>query len=146
MSPPITTTVKTEPANAIMTSSFATGKYGHQQTIQENEQFALAWLRATFEPVVNIASRIEQMDLYKMYITASSKMGRVGFVSPVHFPRIVRNVFGGTIGPNAIKVKQPHNNLETTTPCYEGIRIRAKPLAVIHKGTILVCQLKSHIS
>lgn len=127
-----------------MTSSFSTGKYGHQQTIQENEQFALAWLRATFEPVVNNGSRIEQQDLYKMYITASSKMGRVGFVSPMHFPRIVRNVFGGTIGPNAIKVKQPHNNLETTTSCYEGIRIRAKPLAVIHKGTILVCRLKSH--
>lgn len=111
-------------------------KHAHQQALQENEQFALAWLRATFEPVLALTSRIEQQDLYKMYMTASTKIGRQGVVSPVHFPRCVRSVFGGTVGPNSIKMKQ--NNAEGTALYYEGIRIRAKPLAVIHKGTILV--------
>lgn len=103
---------------------------------QENEQFALAWLRATFEPVSALASRIEQQDLYKMYLTACSKIGRTGVVSPYHFPRCVRNVFGGTVGPNQIKIKQ--NAMEISSFFYEGIRIRAQPLAVVHKGTILV--------
>lgn len=84
-----------------------------------------------------LTSRIEQQDLYKMYLTASSKVGRAGVVTPLHFPRCVRSVFGGTVGPNQVKVKQ--NNAETTLLYYEGIRIRAKPLAVVHKGTILVC-------
>lgn len=104
---------------------------------QENEQFALAWLRATFEPASAIASRIEQQDLYKMYLTACSKIGRTGVVSQHHFPRCVQNVFGNTVGPNQIKIKQ-----NTISSCfYEGIRIRAQPLAVVHKGTILVSDL-----
>lgn len=101
---------------------------------QENEQFALAWLRATFEPINVLASRIEQQDLYKMYLTACSKIGRTGVVSQYHFPRCVRNVFGGTVGPNQIKIKQ----CAVSNFFYEGIRIRAQPLAVVHKGTILV--------
>lgn len=103
---------------------------------QENEQFALAWLRATFEPISALTSRIEQQDLYKMYLTACSKIGRTGVVSNYHFPRCVRNVFGGTVGPNQIKIKQ--NAMEISSFFYEGIRIRAQPLAVVHKGTILV--------
>lgn len=103
---------------------------------QENEQFALAWLRATFEPISALTSRIEQQDLYKMYLTACSKIGRTGVVSQYHFPRCVRNVFGGTVGPNQIKIKQ--NAMEISSFFYEGIRIRAQPLAVVHKGTILV--------
>lgn len=101
---------------------------------QENEQFALAWLRATFEPASAQASRIEQQDLYKMYVTACSKIGRTGVVSQVHFPRCVQNVFGSMVGPNQIKIKQ--NSISPYF--YEGIRIRAQPLAVVHKGTILV--------
>lgn len=107
-------------------------KQSQQQVVQENEQFALAWLRATFEPVMALTSRIEQSDLYKMYNTASSKIGRQSVVTPAHFPRCVRMVFGGTVGPNKIKI----NSVDTM--CYEGIRVRAKPLAVVHKGTILV--------
>lgn len=103
---------------------------------QENEQFALAWLRATFEPISALASRIEQQDLYKMYLTACSKIGRTGVVSQYHFPRCVRNVFGGTVGPNQIKIKQ--GTMEISSFFYEGIKIRAQPLAVVHKGTILV--------
>lgn len=103
---------------------------------QENEQFALAWLRATFESVSTLTSRIEQQDLYKMYLTACSKIGRTGVVSQYHFPRCVRNVFNASVGPNQIKIKQ--NAMEISSYFYEGIRIRAQPLAVVHKGTILV--------
>lgn len=103
---------------------------------QENEQFALAWLRATFEPANILTSRIEQQDLYKMYLTACSKIGRAGVVSQYHFPRCVRNVFNSSVGPNQVKIKQ--NSMEISSYFYEGIRIRAQPLAVVHKGTILV--------
>lgn len=101
---------------------------------QENEQFALAWLRATFEPVSLLASRIEQQDLYKMYLTACSKISRTGVVSQCNFPRCVRNVFGDSVGPNQIKIKQ--NSFSSFF--YEGIRIRAQPSAVVHKGIYLV--------
>lgn len=71
-----------------------------------------------------------------MYLTACSKVGRAGVASIFHFPKCVRNVFGKAVGPNTLKIKQ--NNIETTAMYYEGIRIRAQPLAVVHKGTILV--------
>lgn len=105
------------------------------QAQQDNEQFALAWLRATFEPADTLASRIEQQEMYKMYLTASSKIGRVGVSTPLHFPRCVRSVFGGTVGPN---IPKGAATTEATVLFYEGIRIRAKPLAVMYKGTILV--------
>lgn len=105
------------------------------QVQQDNEQFALAWLRATFEPVPTMATRIEQQDMYKMYLTASSKVGRVGLSSPSHFPRCVRSVFGASVGPN---VPKGAAQSESPTLFYEGIRIRAKPLAIVYKGTILV--------
>ncbi|XP_055707440.1 mucin-4 isoform X3 [Phlebotomus papatasi] len=110
-------------------------KHAQQQLIQENEQFALAWLRATFEPAANLNTRIEQQELYKMYITASSKLGRRGVVSPVHFPRCVRSVFGGSVGPNPMKL----DSMPSESPqfYYEGIKIRAKPLPVVHKGIIV---------
>ena len=81
-----------------------------------------------------LTSRIEQQDLYKMYVTACSKIGRTGVVAQSQFPRCVRNVFGETVGPNQIKIKQ--NSFSSYF--YEGIRIRAQPHAVVHKGTILV--------
>lgn len=78
-------------------------KHNQQQILQENEQFALAWLKATFELSANLLCRIEEQELYRMYIGASSKVGRKGVLSPIHFPRCVRSVFGGTIGPNPSK-------------------------------------------
>lgn len=136
----MTTPIKLEPTVLSSSSSSSiVAKHSHQQIAQENEQFALSWLRATFESVTTLASRIEQQDLYKMYMTASSKIGRQGVVTSMHFPRCVRSVFGGTVGPNQIKVKQ--NHADVTALYYEGIRIRAKPLAIVHKGTILVSNI-----
>ncbi|PNF32753.1 hypothetical protein B7P43_G04513 [Cryptotermes secundus] len=108
-------------------------QHAHQQAAQENEQFALAWLRATYEPATGC--RIEQAELYKQYLTACSKIGRRGVIAPLHFPRCVRSVFGGTVGPNPQKqsigvsgsVDQPGT---TNLMFYEGIKVRANPFSV----------------
>lgn len=131
--------IKPEPANSPAPPQIIPqlSKIAQVQAQQDHEQFALAWLRATFEPVATMATRIEQQDMYKMYMTASSKIGRVGVASPLHFPRCVRSVFGGSVGPNIPKgITQ--SGTESPALFYEGIRIRSKPLAVVYKGTILV--------
>lgn len=61
-----------------------------QQVAQENEQFALAWLRSTFE--LSGGARTEQGELYKQYINSCAKIGRRGVIAPLHFPRCVRFV------------------------------------------------------
>lgn len=132
--PQLPQTLKTESPNP-PPSPTVSAKMTQQQTQQDNEQFALAWLRATFEPVTTMATRIEHQDMYKMYLTASSKIGRVGVASPQHFPRCVRLVFGAAVGPNIPKCAVQS---DSPTLFYEGIRIRSKPLAVVYKGTILV--------
>nr|CAI5859948.1 unnamed protein product [Callosobruchus analis] len=92
-------------------------QHAHQQAIHENEQFALAWLRATYEPCEN--GKIDHQELYKHYISSCSSIGRRGVISPLHFPRCVRSVFGGTVGPNPMKPANP-----TDPQYYEGIKVR----------------------
>ncbi|PSN46078.1 hypothetical protein C0J52_02288 [Blattella germanica] len=108
-------------------------QHAHQQAAQENEQFALAWLRATYEPATGC--RIEQGELYKQYLTACAKIGRRGVIAPLHFPRCVRSVFGGTVGPNPQKqavivgtagTEQHVSNLMF----YEGIKVRTNPFSL----------------
>ncbi|CAH1128873.1 unnamed protein product [Ceutorhynchus assimilis] len=100
-------------------------QHAHQQTVQENEQFALAWLRATYEPITaaNNKSRIDHQELYKHYISSCQKIGRRGVISPLHFPRCVRSVFGGTVGPNPMKPANPSD-----PQYYDGIKVRSQPL------------------
>ncbi|XP_060530218.1 AT-rich interactive domain-containing protein 2 isoform X3 [Cylas formicarius] len=98
-------------------------QHAHQQAIHENEQFALAWLRATYEPCVS--GKVDHQELYKQYINSCSKIGRRGVISPLHFPRCVRSVFGGTVGPNPMKPANP-----TDPQYYEGIKVRAQPLHI----------------
>ncbi|KAK0096264.1 hypothetical protein PV326_005915, partial [Microctonus aethiopoides] len=99
-------------------------QHAHQQIIQENEQFALGWLRATFEPTTGV--KIEQEELYKKYLSYCTKIGRRGVIAPLHFPRCVRSVFGGTIGPNPLKGEN------TGTQYYEGIKVRATPAPITY--------------
>lgn len=75
-------------------------KQNQQQMIQENEQFALAWLRNNFELSPSLMVKIEEQDMYRMYVNACTKVGRKGALTQIHFPRCVRSVFGGTVGPN----------------------------------------------
>uniref|UniRef100_A0A0K8S4F2 AT-rich interactive domain-containing protein 2 n=1 Tax=Lygus hesperus TaxID=30085 RepID=A0A0K8S4F2_LYGHE len=107
-------------ASSASSSSTTNAAHATQQVAQENEQFALAWLRSTFEPVTS--GRIEQAELYKQYINYCAKIGRRGVIAPLHFPRCVRSVFGGTVGP------KPVTTGDTTHHFYEGINLRAKPL------------------
>lgn len=99
-------------------------KHTQQQLLQENEQFALAWLRATFELTPNLSFKIEEQEMYRMYISASSKVGRKGVLSPLHFPRCLRTVFGGTVGPNPSKDEDKTKPLEKILYFYCGIKIR----------------------
>lgn len=63
-------------------------QHAHQQAVHENEQFALAWLRASYEPCSN--GKIDHQEVYKQYMTWCQKIGRKGVISPLHFPRCVR--------------------------------------------------------
>uniref|UniRef100_A0A182NLS6 ARID domain-containing protein n=1 Tax=Anopheles dirus TaxID=7168 RepID=A0A182NLS6_9DIPT len=108
-------------------------KHMQQQQAQESEQFAYAWLRASFEAAA--AVRMDQQELYKLYLATNAKLGRKVIVPQPHFPRCVRAVFGGTVGPVQLKVEQ--NGVETVGYFYEGLRPRAKPLPIVHKGTVL---------
>ncbi|XP_055606928.1 AT-rich interactive domain-containing protein 2 isoform X3 [Uranotaenia lowii] len=98
-------------------------KHAQQQQSQENEQFAYAWLRATFETAPSMNSRIEQHEVYKQYLAANSKIGRKAVMPQVHFQRCVRTVFGGTVGPTMVKGNESNQFF------YEGIRLRAKTVA-----------------
>lgn len=83
-----TVTQSTSVSQAMTPQQLIQQQHAHQQAIHENEQFALAWLRATYEPVAS--GKVEQQELYKQYINSCSKIGRRGVISPLHFPRCVR--------------------------------------------------------
>nr|XP_023020403.1 AT-rich interactive domain-containing protein 2 isoform X1 [Leptinotarsa decemlineata] len=111
-------------SNTVMTpQQLIQQQHAHQQAIHENEQFALAWLRATYEPCIN--GRIDHQELYKHYLNSCSKIGRRGVISPLHFPRCVRSIFGGTVGPNPMKPANPSD-----PQYYDGIKVRDKPLLI----------------
>ncbi|XP_048524869.1 AT-rich interactive domain-containing protein 2 isoform X2 [Dendroctonus ponderosae] len=126
VAPTVTTTTPLVPAPQVMPSltpqQLIQQQHAHQQAIQENEQFALAWLRATYEPCGS-GNKVDHQELYKHYISSCTKIGRRGVISPLHFPRCVRSVFGGTVGPNPMKPANPND-----PQYYEGIKVRAQPL------------------
>ncbi|XP_043584003.1 AT-rich interactive domain-containing protein 2 isoform X2 [Bombus pyrosoma] len=127
---PAATATKSTTHKAVETSNSLQQQHAHQQIIQENEQFALSWLRATFEPALGV--RIEQEELYKKYLGCCTKIGRRGVIAPLHFPRCVRSVFGGSVGPNPLKGET------TGTQYYEGIRVRATPPQVTYPSQTAV--------
>uniref|UniRef100_A0A023F105 Putative transcriptional regulator n=1 Tax=Triatoma infestans TaxID=30076 RepID=A0A023F105_TRIIF len=127
---PVTTTTSPTCSHRVTasTSTSLNSALATQQVAQENEQFALAWLRSTFEP--QNGGSIEQAELYKQYINYCASIGRRGVIAPLHFPRCVRSVFGGSVGPKAVTVG------DLTQHHYEGINLRSKPL--IPKSTIVI--------
>lgn len=100
-------------------------KQKQQQMLQENEQFALAWIRNNFELSPSLMVKIEEHDMYRMYLNACAKISRKGVITQVHFPRCVRSIFGGSVGPNP--TTDP-NNSEKTIHYYCGIKPRAMQL------------------
>lgn len=121
---PAATSTKSTTHKAVEASNAIQQQNAHQQIIQENEQFALNWVRATFELAPGI--RIEQEELYKKYLGCCTKIGRRGVIAPLHFPRCVRSVFGSIVGPNPLKGEN------TGTQYYEGIRVRATPAPITY--------------
>ncbi|XP_071644761.1 uncharacterized protein Bap170 isoform X6 [Temnothorax longispinosus] len=121
---PAATSTKSTTHKAVETANAIQQQTAHQQIIQENEQFALGWVKATFELAPGI--RIEQEELYKKYLGCCTKIGRRGVIAPLHFPRCVRSVFGNIVGPNPLKGEN------TGTQYYEGIRVRATPAPITY--------------
>lgn len=122
--PAATSTKSTTHSKALETANAIQQQNAHQQIIQENEQFALNWVKATFELIPGV--RIEQEELYKKYLGCCTKIGRRGVIAPLHFPRCVRSVFGNIVGPNPLKGEN------TGTQYYEGIRVRATPAPITY--------------
>ncbi|XP_011647943.1 AT-rich interactive domain-containing protein 2 isoform X2 [Pogonomyrmex barbatus] len=121
---PAATSTKSTTHKAVETANAIQQQNAHQQIIQENEQFALGWVKATFE--LAPGTRIEQEELYKKYLGCCTKIGRRGVIAPLHFPRCVRSVFGNIVGPNPLKGEN------TGTQYYEGIRVRATPAPITY--------------
>uniref|UniRef100_A0ABD2WG46 ARID domain-containing protein n=1 Tax=Trichogramma kaykai TaxID=54128 RepID=A0ABD2WG46_9HYME len=95
-------------------------QYSHRQVIEENDQFAVNFLRANYEPAVG--GKVEQEEVYKKYFNFCTQSGRRGVIAPAHFPRCVKSVFGGiNSGSEGI------NN----SKYYEGISVRANPNPVV---------------
>ncbi|KAL3266501.1 hypothetical protein HHI36_010671 [Cryptolaemus montrouzieri] len=123
---PVSTSLTTQSTNlnqSLTPQQLIQQQHAHQQAIHENEQFALAWLRATYEPCSE--SKVNSQELYKHYINSCTKIGRRGVISPLHFPRCVRSVFGGTVGPNPVKQNNPKE-----PQYYDGIKVRDQPLLI----------------
>lgn len=108
-----------------------TSKQSQQQAHQENEQNAHEWLRGSYEAGEVGRDRVEMQELYKLYVTAMSKLKRGGVVSPAFFPKVVKAVFGATAGP----VK------DQGSPFYTGIKARPQPGSAVAVQSV-VAQMK----
>uniref|UniRef100_A0A2A4JSN0 ARID domain-containing protein n=1 Tax=Heliothis virescens TaxID=7102 RepID=A0A2A4JSN0_HELVI len=96
-----------------------------QRTMQvsdtkENEHFAQAWLRSAYEVLpASDNSACDANEMYRQYVACCTKLARKGVIAPQHFPRLVRTVFGGTVGPNSVTLATGE-----TQQVYIGIRSR----------------------
>ncbi|XP_063366127.1 AT-rich interactive domain-containing protein 2 [Cydia amplana] len=91
-----------------------------QRTVQENEHFAQAWLRNTYETLpVGDNSTCDAPELYRQYLACCAKLNRKGLIAPANLSRLVRTVFGGTVGPNTITLSSGE-----TQQVYIGIRAK----------------------
>ncbi|XP_050672817.1 AT-rich interactive domain-containing protein 2 isoform X3 [Leptidea sinapis] len=113
----VTTTAPVPPLSSIQQSHI------HQRTVQENEHFVQAWLRSSYEPLPAAdTSSCDAGDLYRAYVAVCSQLGRKGVVAPAHLPRLVRSIFGGTVGPNTVK-----SSTGETQQVYIGIKAKNQP-------------------
>lgn len=109
-----------------ISSADAIVKQNQQQQYQENEQFAIAWIKNNFELSPSLMVKIEEYDMYRMYLNACTKIGRKGVISQVHFPRVVRSIFGSSVGPNPNAVDSSSGDKVVNYYC--GIKPRAMTL------------------
>lgn len=96
-----------------------------QNFTHDDEQYALAWLGATFERTTNVESHVETQELYRMYLSHCQKSGKHSVVNHLHFPKLVRLIFTSTVGPSTVKKA---DGSEMPGLHYVSIRLRAQPL------------------
>lgn len=89
LSSTVTTTITVQsPTPAVSAVTSVQQQHAHQQTVQENEQFAQAWVRANYE--LSAGGKVEQHEMYKKYVDSCTQLDRKGVITSMHFPRIVR--------------------------------------------------------
>ncbi|XP_075981981.1 brahma associated protein 170kD [Anticarsia gemmatalis] len=116
---PIASTSSTAPATLSATPTMQQ-THLQQRTVQENEHFAQAWLRSAYEALPSSDnSACDAGDVYRQYVACCTKLARKGVIAPAHFPRLVRTVFGGTVGPNNATLPSGESQ-----QVYIGIRAR----------------------
>lgn len=111
-------------------------KQNQQQQMQESEQFSIAWIKNNFELSPSLMVKIEEHDMYRMYLNACAKIGRKGVISQVHFPRIVRSIFGVAVGPNPNTINPSTEGGEKPINYYCGIKPKAMTLPSQGTATI----------
>lgn len=109
-----------------------TSKQSQQQAHQENEQNAQEWLRANYEVGEAGKDRVEMQELYKLYVTAMSKLKRGGVVSPAFFPRVVKAVIGATKDQGA--------------PFYTGIKAKPQSGSAVATTTTTAAVIQSAVA
>ncbi|CAB3225415.1 unnamed protein product [Arctia plantaginis] len=118
--PATTTTTATPAVSSLAPVSSIQQSHIQQRTVQENEHFAQVWLRSAYEVLpANDNSACEASEVYRQYVACCSKLSRKGVIAPAHFPRLVRTVFGGTVGPNTLNLANGESQ-----QVYIGIRAR----------------------
>ncbi|XP_034650968.1 AT-rich interactive domain-containing protein 2 [Drosophila subobscura] len=99
-----------------------------QSFTHDDEQYALAWLGATYERAgAGHEFRLEQQELYRIYLSHCQKAGKLSVVNHMQFPRLVRLIFNQTVGPVIVRHL---DGTELPGTYYVGIRTRAQPLAM----------------
>ncbi|XP_068148257.1 AT-rich interactive domain-containing protein 2 isoform X1 [Drosophila tropicalis] len=102
-----------------------------QSFTHDDEQYALAWLGATYErAAMGHECRVDQQELYRIYLSHCQKAGKLSVVNHVQFPRLVRLIFNQTVGP--VIVRQL-DGTELPGTHYVGIKMRAQPLLLHQK-------------
>ncbi|XP_016940944.3 AT-rich interactive domain-containing protein 2 [Drosophila suzukii] len=111
-----------------------------QSFTHEDEQYALAWLGATYERAGNGNDlRVEQAELYRIYLSHCQKAGKLSVVNHMQFPRLVRLIFNQSVGP--VIVRQM-DGTELPGTYYVGIRMRAQPLAMQQRPATNIIPVK----
>ncbi|XP_053969426.1 AT-rich interactive domain-containing protein 2 [Anastrepha ludens] len=104
-----------------------------QNFTHEDEQYALSWLGATFERAPSPESHVEQQELYRMYLTHCQKFGKHSVVNHMQFPRLVRLIYNGSVGPMSVRRS---DGSDLPGMHYVGIRLRAQPLPIQSSKTL----------
>ncbi|KAH8348593.1 hypothetical protein KR084_009061 [Drosophila pseudotakahashii] len=111
-----------------------------QNFTHEDEQYALAWLGATYERAGSGTDlRVEQAEMYRIYLSHCQKAGKLSVVNHMQFPRLVRLIFNQTVGPVIVRLL---DGVELPGTYYVGIRMRAQPLAMQQRPAANIISVK----